>query len=202
MTNKRKILVIDDDQIFLRRTKKNIKKFDVETTTTVSGAINVINKGGISFIVVDIKLRGGARGYAIFSKLFFKGTAVPGILITGHQLTKTEKTYLASLGALEILQKGGGTGSMSSRIEQSAIKILKNRNSKFIAITRRIEGYKLENKNMMYREKTMPIHKVIAHLKRSHLPIEEEDLVIRDISLICNAHLKHEDHSDYIFPQI
>lgn len=103
---------------------------------------------------------------------------------------------------MEILQKGGGKGTLSSRIEKSIEKHLKQRNSKFIMINLKIKDYKISNKMMTYNNKTMKLSEWISYLKRTKISIEEEDKIVKQVSLVSNNYLKHEDILDYIFPQI
>ena len=200
MTEKSQILIVDDELEFLERTKRNIKKFCVVTTSTIPDAIQIIRNGGISLIVVDIKLKGSSRGFKIFNELFFRGISIPGILITGHAFTNTDKRYFASRGAIRILNKGVGKGPLSARIEQEAVKILAEENSPFILYERRITQDSLGYKNMMYGGDTKKISDWLDVVKTPETPPEEKTAILRNIAEACKKYSQHQNDADYTFP--
>ena len=202
MMTRIRILVVDDELTFLEKVKQNIKKFDVVTASTIPEAIHMIVNGGISLIVADIKLKGKSRGFKIFNKLFCQGELIPGILITGQSLTEADKKYFTSLGAIKILEKGGGQGTLSERIEREAANILDDEDSPFVLVERRIKQEKLENKNMTYNEKTKKISYWLGMLKKPSTTHKEKKAIMKNMAKIYNKYSQHNDNTDYVFPRV
>ena len=201
MMTRTRILVVDDELRFLEKVKQNIKKFDVVTASTIPEAIQMIVNDGISLIVADIKLKGKSRGFKIFSELFCRGESIPGILITGYSLTEADKKYFTLLGAIKILEKGGGQGTLSERVEREAVNILDDKDSPFVSAERRIKQDGLENKNMTYNKKTKKISDWLGVVKKPATTPEEKIAIVKNIAKVCNKHSQHNDGTDYVFPR-
>ena len=197
-----KILVVDDNPVFRENAKRNIKKFDVVTASTIPAAIQMIDNNGISLIVVDIKLKGKSRGFNIFKELFCRGESIPGILITGHGWADYDEKYFTSLGAIKILAKGGGQGPLSERIELEAVKILDDENSPFVLAESHMKQEGLENKNMTYNNETKTMSDWLNVAKNTATTPEERKAIMKDIAQVCNKYSQHNDDADYVFPRV
>ena len=194
-----KILIVDDELDFLKRARRNIKEFEVETASTIPDALQLIGNGGIKLIVTDIKLRGQERGYEIFELLFRNGEAIPVILITGYDLTDDDVKHFKSLGAVEILSKAGEKGPLSKAIERAATRIFKDKNSMFVLFEKKIWQEDLQNKNMTYAGSTKKISEWVEIVKSENNP-NERARMLKELALVCNRHGRHRDSSDYVFP--
>lgn len=197
----KKMLILDNDKSLLEKLKINIRKFDVVPTTCLEEAILLLMEDGISFIVADIKLNHGERGYQIFDKLFFKGKSVPGIVITAYELSDAEEEYLRKIG-VEKLAKVGEKGLISARIENAAELILNDRKSRFSLVIKKIEEHELGNSNMEFNGITETIQKYINEVFAGDYSIEEEEIIKDSMVKVCNTLIKRGSENDYGFPQI
>ncbi|AJM93044.1 hypothetical protein [Nitrosopumilus piranensis] len=197
----KKMLIIDNDTSLLTKLKINIKDFDVEITTTIDESIEIIENGGFSFIVADIKLDKGKLGYHVFDKLFFKGRYVPGIVITAYELTDGQEEELKKIG-VEKLEKIGAKGTLSSRIQSHANEILADRQKKYAGIFNKISEYELENSNALHDGQTKTISSWMKIVLDGMLSIEDEEKIIDSVTKVCNVLIKRDDSKDYDFPQI
>ena len=197
--SKPRILIVDDEPGFLEKARRNIKKFEVVTALTIPDAVRIISNGGISLIVADIKLKGDARGYAIFDELFHRGESIPAILITGNELRDDDEEYFSSRGAIRTLKKGGGKGTLSARIEETATVILDDENSPFVLFERRIRNEELECENMAHAGSTAEISEWLAVAKKE-TSVEERIVILKKIAVVCNKYMQHRDSTDYVFP--
>ena len=200
MTSLRRILIVDDEEDFLVRAKRNIKKFEAVPASTVTEALQLISDGGISLIVADMKLRGRERGYEIFDALFRNGEAIPVILITGYELTDTDERHFKSLGAIEILVKAGEMGPLSKVIEQTATRILADENSRFSQVEKKIWQEDLQDKRMTHGGSTNAISAWLEIAKKPAISDDERKAILKGMASACDRYVQHRDSTDYAFP--
>ena len=108
--NRRKMLILDDCASLLEKLRINIRRYDVVSAATLDQAMGLLSKEDISFIVADIKLESGKKGYHVFKQLFSKGKLVPGIVFTAFVVDSKTKDDLTDMGIPEIIEKNRRSG--------------------------------------------------------------------------------------------
>lgn len=203
MVKKKKMLILDNDIPLLKKLKINIKKYEVVTTTDVSKAVNlVLHDDDISFIVADIKLKHGKKGYRAFSQLFSKGKSVPGMVMTAFALASRDKQYLEKMGIDTVIEKTGPRDPLSSRLEKKADQILRDRKKRFYPVTKKIQEYHLQGHLLKYKGRSLTIEKWIKEIMNGkHSTKKEEELKSLMVNT-CNNRLNRDRDDDYGFPQM
>ena len=200
MTASLKILMIEDDIVFSERAKRNIKKFEVKTVSTISDALQSIQNGEISLIVADIKLKNQERGDEILESLFHNGEAIPVILMTAFDLTDEDKRHFKSLGVIEILSKAGENVPLSKAIERTATHVLNNKNNRFVLFEKNVWQEGLQNKNMAYSGLTKKISEWLE-IAKSVDDQNKRTAMLQELALVCDKYHRHKDNRDYVFPR-
>jgi len=196
------MLIVEDDPSLLRILKMSITKFEVVGTTTVQIAIKELLKGEIDFIVADIKLAKGMKGYDVFRKLFFKGKSVPGIVFTAYEVSKKTRDILDEIGIEEIVPKTGKREKLYIRLESAALKILKDRKKRFYPITKQIKSLRLENESLSYNGTTKMLKEWLRDVFKKKFTYDEENKLKDRMAGVCNRRMVPEDGRPHNFPQM
>lgn len=197
----KKILILDDDESLLETLEINITDFEVVTETDIEKAIEIIKKGGISFIVADIKLKKRRIGYHIFDRLFFKGISVPGIVISSYELSNDEEQYFKKIG-IEKITKGGENALLSTRITVAVQEILNDRKKRLEMILKKIEEYDLGRQNITCKNETKSIDTYFQEIFNGKYSVEEEEEIKNAMINVSNTLINRNSDDDYGFPHI
>ncbi|MDE1725930.1 MAG: response regulator [Thaumarchaeota archaeon] len=200
--DKRKMLIVENDGSMLRILNMTITKFEVVGVTTVKQAIKELLKGGIDFIVADIKLAKGKEGYEVFRELFFKGKSVPGIVFTAFEVNKKTQNILNEIGIEEIVHKTGQPKKLYVRLESAALKILSDRKKRFYPVTKKITSLGLENEYLTYNGSTRKIREWLGDVFKKKFTYDEENELKDLMTGICNRNMIPEDGHPHNFRQL
>jgi DNA-binding response OmpR family regulator len=106
--NKKKILIVDDDQIFLDELKEALRhgNFDIEYTTNASEVVKIADNIKPDLILLDMKIE-GKDGFQVADDLCnFPGTKhIPIIAMTGYFTEKRHKAFMKSIGIRDCIYK-------------------------------------------------------------------------------------------------
>lgn len=133
---KPRILVVDDDQTFLRLTEKGLEDFEemfsVRTASDGQTALEMLKTDHIMLLVTDLRMP-GIDGFELLNRISSQYPDIPVIIFTAHDRPKTREVVLKS-GAADYLTKPLEGAKLATRI----IKILK----------KKAEGGTLHNVNL------------------------------------------------------
>ena len=112
-----RLIMIDDDEVTLDVTKAFLKeKYDLDTATTVSSALEMIRQTVYPAILLDINLGKGITGFVILDELKkmpqYRG--IPVIAVTAY----------AMVGDREVFLEAGCTDYISKPFTRSALRDL------------------------------------------------------------------------------
>ena len=199
--NRRKMLILDDCSSLLEKLRLNIRRYDVVPAATLDQAMELLSKEDISFIVADIKLESGKKGYHVFKQLFSKGKLVPGIVFTAFVVDGKTKDELADMGIPETIEKTGVMGKLSSRIESAADAILASHKQRLSLLTAKISSLGLGDRVIAHGGQERTIENWLDRIFAGKYSIEEEN-VLRDLMVQeCNRHLA-PDGQPHNFPPL
>ncbi|MBU8932547.1 MAG: response regulator [candidate division Zixibacteria bacterium] len=115
----RKVLVVDDDDLF-RRTLTEALRYHDFTPTAVQGgeeALRELENGSIDAVIADIKMP-GMDGIALLKRIKAKYPDLPVILITGFLADNFEAIGTAAMPADGFLQKPFDTSKIIALLEE------------------------------------------------------------------------------------
>jgi DNA-binding response OmpR family regulator len=119
MTEKIKILMVDDEEQFRRTTAKILTRKGYETTSAGSGeeAIEVLRKAPHDVVVLDIKMP-GMDGHETLAEIKKIDPDVPVIMLTGHGALESARQSLKS-GAFDYLNKPCDMDLLAAKIRDA-----------------------------------------------------------------------------------
>jgi DNA-binding response OmpR family regulator len=119
MTEKIKILMVDDEEQFRRSTAKILTRKGYETTSTGSGeeAIDVLRKTPHDVVVLDIKMP-GMDGHETLAEIKKIDPDVPVIMLTGHGALESARESLKK-GAFDYLNKPCDMDLLAAKIRDA-----------------------------------------------------------------------------------
>lgn len=101
------VLIVDDDQAFLRLIQKDLEgfseSFNVLTAESGSSALDILKKTYVSFIVSDLRMP-GMDGFELLSGILKKFPDIPVYMMTSYDKPKTKDVVIKS-GAAGYLKK-------------------------------------------------------------------------------------------------
>ena len=101
------ILIVDDDQAFLRLIQKDLEgfsdSFNVLTAESGNTALDLLKKTYVSFVVSDLRMP-GMDGFELLSHLLKKYPDIPVYMMTSYDKPKTQEVVIKS-GAAGYLKK-------------------------------------------------------------------------------------------------
>ena len=101
----RKLLLVDDDRVFLERMERALSKrgFEVLSSSSVTGGLDLIDAQAPRFAVVDLRLEDGS-GLELVSHLHAERAEARAVVLTGYGNLATAVTAV-KLGAVDYLAK-------------------------------------------------------------------------------------------------
>ena len=114
-----RILLIDDEKIFVESLTKVLKKRGMEVRTAFDGptALEIHSTEETDVIVLDLRMP-GMDGLAVLNEIRRRDTLTPVILLTGH-IDIDRVTQALDKGATEVLLKPCPVDTLVSAIENA-----------------------------------------------------------------------------------
>jgi DNA-binding NtrC family response regulator len=105
---KMKIMLVDDEERFLRTTQKLLvqKGIEVATATNGAAALEILSKTGIHVVILDVKMP-GMDGIETLKEIKTQFPLVEVIMLTGHATAESAIDGMKS-GAFDFLMKPTG----------------------------------------------------------------------------------------------
>lgn len=101
------VLIVDDDQAFLRLIQKDLEgfseSFNVLTAESGNAALEILKKTYVSFVVSDLRMP-GMDGFDLLSSILKKFPDIPVYMMTSYDKPKTKDVVIKS-GAAGYLRK-------------------------------------------------------------------------------------------------
>ncbi|MGX9426362.1 MULTISPECIES: response regulator [Bradyrhizobium] len=123
LSNRRSVLVVDDDRSMLRSLKRLLGQYGFDTTLfdSASALLGHGDFGGAFCIILDINLN-GQSGIDLRRRLLDKGITLPVIYITGND-SHANRTAATESGCVAYLTKPFSAKSLIEPIEKMAAAI-------------------------------------------------------------------------------
>ncbi|MBU3916494.1 response regulator [bacterium] len=111
------ILLVDDEERFLKTTQKLLEKrgYHIETATSGLDALDKIKKAKIQLVILDVKMP-EMDGIAVLKRIIHDFPMIEVIMLTGHA-TVENAVEGVSLGASDYLMKPIDVDDLSEKIE-------------------------------------------------------------------------------------
>ena len=182
--SKPKMLILEDCDMMLENLQIAITRYEVVPAQTIDEALDLLETKNISFIVTDIKLKGSDRGYQLFRRLFSNGKLIPGIVMTGYEVTPAmHKELMEDVGVTEVIQKDSVV-DISAAIEDRADEILTDKNEQLIQLTNKVNGCGIMDAPL--EGNSGSIRDGLNDISAGKCSIEEENEIIDTIMQACN----------------
>lgn len=119
MTSQIRILMIDDETVFVNSLTKVLTRRGIEVQSAPDGntGLALLTNGGFDVIVLDMRMP-GMDGLATLKEIRERDTLTPVILLTGHIDLKQVSEAL-KVGAAEVLLKPCPVENLVSSIENA-----------------------------------------------------------------------------------
>jgi DNA-binding NtrC family response regulator len=119
MSDPIRVLLIDDEKIFVESLTKILKKRGMEVLTAYDGptALEVHSTEEADVIVLDLRMP-GMDGLAVLKEIRIRDSLTPVILLTGH-IDIDRVTQVLNEGAVEVLLKPCPVDILVSAIENA-----------------------------------------------------------------------------------
>jgi DNA-binding NtrC family response regulator len=119
MSKLKRVLLIDDEKLFVESLTKVLRRREMSITSTHSGtdALDILSGEAFDVIVLDIKMP-GIDGVATLKAIREKGITTPVIILTGH-MDIDRVTEVLKTGASEFLLKPCDVDTLVSAIENA-----------------------------------------------------------------------------------
>ena len=113
------LLLVDDDEIFLNRLARAMEKrgFDVQTSPTVAGALEMIGTRAPAYAVIDLRLEDG-NGLDVVEALRERRGDARIIVLTGYGAIATAVAAV-KMGATDYLAKPADANDVTSALLSS-----------------------------------------------------------------------------------
>lgn len=197
--NRRKMLILDDNEDLLKALRVTIPKYEVLTVVTLGEAVDLAQAENVSFIVADIRLREGKNGHHVFERLFSKGKIVPGIVITAFEIDQDTRDELRYIGVSEVVKKDGF--GLGRKIGDAADAILADRQKRLVQLTAKVENLEMGNSVISHRGEKKRIADWLDYIFAEDRPLGEENKLVDLMAQACNRAARLDDR-DYPFPEI
>lgn len=124
MSNIKRILLIDDERLFLESMTRVLRRREMAIKSANSGteAIEILSAETFDVIVLDIKMP-GIDGVATLKVIRDKGIMTPVIILTGHMDIESV-TEVLKMGATELLLKPCPVETLVSAIENAYERVM------------------------------------------------------------------------------
>jgi CheY-like chemotaxis protein len=120
MTSPR-ILIVDDQRQVRRMLRLSLelsgREYEVVEATSGEEALQLLNEGGVSLVVTDLRLP-GISGLELLEEVMRNSPEASAILITGHP-TDEVKIRAEALGVISFLRKPIGTNAFLEAVERT-----------------------------------------------------------------------------------
>ena len=195
ITNKIKLLLVDDEEEFLISTKKALDRRNIDVTTARNGeeALRTCKSRKFDIAVLDVKMP-GIDGVELFYKMKTEIPGIPIIILTGHgtiaQAFRTSKDGIFDFQAkpcdIDVLTKKIKEAVKNRSVEEndfySAIRLLSKSDIRLLIINDEKECIETVGKTL--KNRNMKVHFSESDTKATEfLKQNAADVIILDLSL-------------------
>jgi DNA-binding NtrC family response regulator len=112
-----KILLVDDEVVFTKTTKRLLEHrgYDVNAVNSGEAAISALQKEGFDVVVLDLKMP-GMDGLTTFKEMKKQGLFTQTLILTGHGAINTALEAM-KLGAYDYLTKPCDIDELTEKLE-------------------------------------------------------------------------------------
>ena len=100
-----KILVVDDDQSWLKKIKRVLSEYDLTLTENPAEALTILKREPFALAILDMLLPAGVSGLDLFAQMQEISPSLRALILTGFPDTKSMRRSFKE-GVLDYLEKG------------------------------------------------------------------------------------------------
>lgn len=172
-----------------------ITRIEAIPTTTHEQAFDLIKKGGISLLSLDIELDYNIRGDVEYEKLFFDGTAVPCIVVSAVVDKTVSEDEIKKRGVSTIIQISRGDTNVASRLASEICRVLGDREAKIIQVQTYVDVLKVQNNTVQFKDEEKRVQEWINSIKEgNHSPIDESQIIPLLVRECTHQSRLNQDH--------
>jgi len=187
------ILILDDNEVLLKRLSKNISEYTVIASKTIEEAFDALKREDVSFIAVDYDLGHSKTGDILYDLLFKSGKTIPAIVFSGKELTDESQVYLKQKGFSKILSKvDDEEESLSDLIVKAAKEILDSCIERTFHVEMKSKILGVGNHPIAFGKYVKTIDEWIEALKNCEIQKEQEKDLKERIIEHCNIYDTHQ----------
>ena len=211
---KKTLLILDDDPEYVQDIKTNIEalekeffekldttvcSFNVITSSTIKEAFDIINSQNVDIFAIDLELKDDERGDVAFDELFFKGKAIPAIVVSGVIMSQKVLKELKSKGIAKIVTKGKGDGTESERIAKAACTVLDSPSMRILQIRKHVAFTKVSNNTILHNRAAKTVDEWLVIVVKGTLEPQDENVILQKIATECihEYRIMHDHESGF-----
>ena len=184
------------DENFFKGLNTQITGIEAIPTTTHEQAFDLIKKGGISLMSLDIELDYNVRGDIEYEKLFFNGTAVPCIVVSAVVDKTVPEDEIKKRGVSTVIQISRGDTNVASRLAKETCRVLGDRESKIIQVQTYVDVLKVQNNTVQFNDEERSVQEWINSIKEGNQSPMAESQIIPLLVLECTHQSRlNQDHN-------
>ena len=181
---------------FFQSLSTSITKIEATSVKKSKDAFDLIKKGGLDILSLDIELDDNERGDDSYERLFYDGVAIPAIVVSAVVDTKESVECVFAKGVSSILHIARGDSDVAERLAKEVCKVLGNRDTKIKQVQTYVKIQKIEDVIMECHGKEMKtIEWIKSIIEGNHSPIEEKEINDELVRECNNKTRLEEDHN-------